>query len=190
MKLSLIVLAIVAVAVVALIVGNYLSENGLQVKGEGKPTAPLDVNLKLSPLPTLNQEATLTLQVKSLATQAIIDKLNVSILLPKGIDIVSGNLEQFYYDISENETIVHTIKVRVKEMGDYKIIGGAIHDEPGYFYGKGDKICFSVRETGTTVISCDTQKTPVSPFTETITIQEPLPENYTPPQESPYGKKR
>ena len=160
--------------VLVLFVVGCTSSIDEQMSGGGKPTAPLNVNLELSPLPYLNQEATLTFQVEALLDEA---ELDITIQLPEGIEVVDGNLKQTYNKISANDEIEHEITIKVTKTGDYRILSVARSDwNPSDRYGKSDEICISVQETVTGIIECRSTLPEVSPnaTVERIEDEDPI----------------
>jgi len=147
-------------------------ESNDQISGGGKPSAPLNVNLELSPLPSLNQETTLTFQVEALLDEA---ELDIMIQLPEGIEVVDGDLKQTYNKISAKDKIEHEITIKVTKIGDYRILGVARSEwSPSYKYGKSDEICISVQEEVTGIIECHPALPEVSPESEVEQIEDPI----------------
>jgi len=164
-------LTIFALILIAFVVGCTTSSNEQIITG-GKPTAPLNVNLDLSPLPPLNQDTTLTFRVEALLDEA---ELDISIQLPEGIEIVDGNLKQTYYEISADDEIKHKITIKVTKTGDYRILGGVRSEwSPSYTYGKGDEICISVQEAVTGIIDCHPTLPPTSPESQAVRLTDPF----------------
>jgi len=94
--------------------------------------------------PLLNQTAGLTVTISPIGgvTADTVSNVETRLLLPNGVEIVSGNVRQEYNHIVTNETIQHKAQLRIKDEGSYKIgvfikcltPEGRTHSETHYIY--------------------------------------------------------
>ncbi len=113
---------------------------------KSKPIAPMDVNLSVSGIPSLNTVTKLMFTVTPLTDAP---NTTVRILLPDEFVLVAGDL--FWNgDLTKNETILLNTSVKAVKMGDYVIKASAISN--GHWtFGKFDSLYISVFETTATV---------------------------------------
>lgn len=113
---------------------------------ESKIDAPMDVNLSVSGIPSLNT----VVKLEFTATpQTNAPNTTVQILLPDEFVLVAGDL--FWNgDLIKNETILLNTSVKAVEVGDYVIKASAISDG-SWTFGKSDSLYISVFETTATV---------------------------------------
>ena len=134
---------------------------------KSKPIAPMNVNLSMSGIPSLNTVVKLMFTATPLENAP---NTTVQILLPDEFVLVAGDL--FWNgDLAKNETILLNASVEAVKMGDYVIKASAISNQISYIFGKTDNLYISVFETTATV----SDKAPINNWVNKAAI--PLSQN-------------
>ena len=130
-------------------------------RGETAPSIPIDVNLRLSNAPRLNQTAELRCLVTSVFDAS---NVTVNISLPEGFVLVQGSTS-WVGDIHEDGSVELMAIIKAVNVGNWTIEATA-----GYYltkdswYGDIDRLYISVSEDSAYI-----SKTPLSMFTESRT---------------------
>ena len=137
-KYGLFLACVVVVVVLSLGCLQPASENEI----ENKPIAPINANLSIFGVPTLNQ----TVELALIATP-LIDAPNttIQILLPNGFELVDGNLS-WEGDVLKNEIVRLTVSVKAIKKGNFVIEASTISNKPSYSFGKLNKLYINVSE--------------------------------------------
>ena len=134
---------------------------------KSKIDTPMNVNLSISGIPSLNMVVKLMFTATPLENAP---NTTVQILLPDEFVLVAGDL--FWNgDLAKNETILLNASVEAVKMGDYVIKASAISNQISYIFGKTDNLYISVFETTATV----SDKAPINNWVNKAAI--PLSQN-------------
>ncbi len=113
-----------------------------------KPTAPFNVNLNIEGKPNINGVVKLEFIVEPLHN---LSNVSITIILPKGIEVVSGELSRKTETI-KNEEMKLTAFVKITEFGNFIIEGLAMwRPSDSYYAGMKDSISISVSEDASVV---------------------------------------
>jgi hypothetical protein len=133
---------------------------------KSKIDTPMNVNLSISGIPSLNMVVKLMFTATPLENAP---NTTVQILLPDEFVLVAGDL--FWNgDLAKNETILLNASVKAVKVGDYVIKASAI-SEGQWTFGKSDSLYISVFETTATI----SDKVPINNWVNKAAI--PLSQN-------------
>jgi hypothetical protein len=133
-----------------------------------KPDAPMNVDL------FSNGEFTLTSTVEvTCIVESFTDAVNttVQILVPEEFEIIEGN-QSWTGDLERNQIIELILRVNPLQYGEYVVEASAVSENPGYIFGKTDRLYVTLTDTKSTVH--DTPPVDLSSISIPIQVDIPI----------------